>query len=99
LKGELLMKKIVTFGMLAATALTLAACKGETAEAPAAEPTATEEAAPAEGDAMAPMDDAAAQEAATAAAEGTDPNSNPIGPAAPGNPVGPAADGAAPAAE
>ena len=34
------MKKTVTFVTLAATALTLAACKGETAEAPAAEPAA-----------------------------------------------------------
>lgn len=69
------MKKTVTFGVLAATALTLAACKGETAEAPAAEPTA-------EATEMAPAEDAALDEAA-AAAEGTDTNSNPIGPAAP----------------
>jgi hypothetical protein len=71
------MKKTVTFGVLAATALTLAACNGETAEAPAAEPVATE-AAPATETAL---DDAAA------AAEGTDPNSNPIGPNAPAAPV------------
>jgi hypothetical protein len=80
------MKKTVTFGVLAATALTLAACNGETAEAPAAEPVATEAA----------LDDAAA------AAEGTDPNSNPIGPNAPAAPVtgeAPAAAEAAPAAE
>lgn len=80
------MKKTVTFGVLAATALTLAACKGETAEAPAAEPTAeATEAAPAE-DAM--LDEAAA------AAEGTDTNSNPVPPAA-----GDAPAEAAPAAE
>jgi ABC-type oligopeptide transport system substrate-binding subunit len=91
LKGELLMKKTVTFGVLAATALTLAACSGNTAKAPEEEAATTEESAPAEADAMAP-EDAAALEEATAAAEGTDTNSNPVGPAAPGNPVGPAAE-------
>ena len=83
------MKKTVTFGVLAATALTLAACNGETAEAPAAEPVATE-AAPATE--TAPATEAALDDAA-AAAEGTDPNSNPVGPNAP------AAAEAAPAAE
>jgi hypothetical protein len=85
------MKKIVTFGVLAATALTLAACKGNTEEAPAAE--ATAEATEAAPDAMA-TDDAAALEAAAGAAEGTDTNSNPIRPAAGAEP---AASEAAPA--
>lgn len=59
------MKKIVTFGVLAGSALVLAACGGKTEEAPAAEPTATEMMAPA---------------AETPAAEELDPTSNPIGP-------------------
>lgn len=75
------MKKIVTFGVFAAAALTLTACGGKKEEAPAAEPTA--EATEAAPDAMA-TDDAAALEAAAGAAEGTDTNSNPVPPAAEG---------------
>lgn len=67
------MKKIVTFAALAGAALTLAACGGKEAEAPAAEPTA-------EPEMMAP--EAESTEAAAAAAAGTDPTGNPIGPAA-----------------
>ncbi len=81
------MKKIVTFGFVAATALTLAACGGKTEEAPAAEPTA--EATEAAPDAMA-SEDAAALEEAAAAAEGTDTNSNPVPPAAAGAEAAPA---------
>jgi len=85
------MKKIVNFGFVAATALTLAACGGTTEEAPAAE--ATAEATEAAPDAMA-SEDAAALEAAATAAEGTDTNSNPVGPNAA---EAPAAGEAAPA--
>jgi hypothetical protein len=84
------MKKTVTFGVLAATALTLAACKGEATEAPAAAPTA-------EATEAAPVDDAAALNAATAGAEGTDPNNNPVPPAS--GDAAPAEGEAAPAAE
>lgn len=80
------MKKTLTFAALAATALTLVACKGETAEAPAAEPTA-------EATEAMPADDAALDDAA-AAADGTTTNSNPVPPAA-----GEAPAEAAPAAE
>lgn len=66
------MKKTVTFWVFAAAALSLAACSGNTAPEPEAEPAAE----------AAPADDATAVEAATAGAEGTDPNSNPVGPAA-----------------
>lgn len=83
------MKKTLTFGVLAATALTLAACSGNSAPEPEAEPAATETAPAA--DAAVP-DDAALQAATEGAAE-TDPNNNPVGPAAP------AAGEAAPAAE
>lgn len=86
------MKKTLTFGALAATALTLAACSGNSAPEPEAEPAATETAPAAEA---APADDAALQ-AATDGADGTDQNNNPVGPAAADAP----ADGeAAPAAE
>ncbi|MBI1402235.1 MAG: hypothetical protein GC147_03345 [Porphyrobacter sp.] len=77
------MKTIVTFGALAAAALALAACSGNTATPKAEETTAaaadTTEAMPAEGEGMT-AEDAAALDAATNAAEGTDQNSNPIGP-------------------
>jgi hypothetical protein len=87
------MKKIVTFGVIAATALTLAACSGNTAPEPEAEPAAAETTPAADA---AATDDAAALDAATAGAAETDPNNNPVGPAAPAAP----ADGeAAPAAE
>lgn len=87
------MKKTLTFGALAATALTLAACSGNSAPEPEAEPAATETAPAADA---AATDDAAALDAATAGAAETDPNNNPVGPAAPAAP----ADGeAAPAAE
>jgi PBP1b-binding outer membrane lipoprotein LpoB len=84
------MKKTVTFGMLAATALTLAACSGNSAP----EPEATEAAPAADA---APVDDAAALQAATDGAEGTDPNNNPVPPA--DGEAAPADGEAAPAAE
>ncbi|PKP65796.1 MAG: hypothetical protein CVT85_04875 [Alphaproteobacteria bacterium HGW-Alphaproteobacteria-7] len=78
------MKKIMTAAVLAGAALGLAACNGETTE-PAAEDVA-EETGTAEGDVVTDEtmtdEDAAALEAAAAAAEGTETNSNPIGPAA-----------------
>lgn len=77
-EGVFTMKKIVTFAALAGGALVLAACGGKTEEAPVAEPAAEETVA---ADAMM-ADDAMAEDAAAAAAEGTDPNGNPIGPAA-----------------
>ena len=86
------MKKSLIAAIVTGAALTLAACGGEAPEAPAEEPAAeaTEE-APAE-DATMTDEEAAALEAAAEAAEGTDTNSNPVGPAAaPGNPVGPEA--------
>lgn len=77
------MKKILTVAAITGAALTLAACGGEAPEAPAEEPAAeTTEAAPAEEGAMT-EDDAAALEAAAGAAEGTETNGNPVGPAAP----------------
>lgn len=84
------MKKILTVAAMTGAALTLAACGGEAPEAPPAEEPAAEatEAAPAEEEAMTD-EEAAALEAAAGAAEGTDPNGNPVGPMAPGNPVGP----------
>lgn len=78
------MKKIVTFGVIAGAALTLAACQGE---APAEEAPAEEtEAAPVEdlgGEGGMTDEDAAALDAAAAAAEGTETNTNPILPSAP----------------
>lgn len=77
------MKKIITVAAITGAALTLAACGGETPEVPAEEPAAeATEAAPAEDGAMT-EDDAAALDAAAAAAEGTETNGNPVGPAAP----------------
>ena len=90
------MKKIVMFAA-AGAALALSACGGGAGEAPAAD-TAAEETMPAEGEAV--TDETAdALDAAAEAAEGTEMNGNPIGPAAPGNPVGPAAPAAESAAE
>ncbi len=90
------MKKIVTFGVFAATALTLAACSGNSAPEPEAEPAATETAPAADATAT---DDEAALQAATDGATGTDQNNNPVGPAAPAAPAAPADGAAAPAAE
>ncbi|MFN4039404.1 MAG: hypothetical protein ACK4IB_08705 [Erythrobacter sp.] len=77
------MKRFVSVAVAAGAALTLAACQGQSEEAPAEAP--AEEMAPAEEPADVSDEDAAAAKAA----EGVDPNGNPIGPAAPGNPVGP----------
>ncbi|MEQ5787522.1 hypothetical protein J3454_06410 [Erythrobacter sp. NFXS35] len=72
------MKKIASVVLCTGAALALAACGGE---APAVEAAPeTTEMAPAEAPTMT-EEDAAAIEAAGAAAEGTDTNSNPIGPA------------------
>lgn len=80
------MKKSLTAAIITGAALTLAACGGEAPEAPAEETTTemTEE-APAEGgestEGEAATDpNAEALEAAAAAAEGTETNSNPVGP-------------------
>ncbi len=71
------MNKMITFAVIAGGALTLAACGGNTQETPA-EATDTEM-APVE---EAPVGETPATDEAAAAAEGIDPNGNPIGPAA-----------------
>ncbi len=83
------MKKLMTFAMAAGAALALTACGPKEEAAPAEEPAATET-APAD-DAMS-AEDAAALDGATTSAEGTDPNNNPVGPAAAEEPAAPAAE-------
>lgn len=72
------MKKIMTFAIVAGSALALAACSGETAKAPEEAPV-EEAAVEAPAEEMAPAGEAVDE--AEAAAAGLDPTGNPIGPA------------------